>query len=149
MNAVPHIPPIIRRLVPVLGSPVDGEALGACRAIGRVLTRSGLGFTELANAIPTGETKRADVTLGRPAPSRRTGPTRPRDVYALHRTYTPRQEAQHRARVVFCQSQPWRLTSWEREFLDNIARLHGNLSIRQGDRLAALTDRLDQEARRA
>jgi hypothetical protein len=51
--------------------------------------------------------------------------------------------------VRFCQGQAWRLTAWEREFVNNVARLHGNLSIKQGDRLAAMTDRLDMEARRA
>ncbi|PJI54225.1 hypothetical protein CTI14_18085, partial [Methylobacterium radiotolerans] len=61
-------------------------------------------------------------------------------LYRWRRAYTPRQEAQHRDRVRFCQSRPWQLTAWERSFVTGIARLHGNLSIRQGDRLAALTD---------
>ncbi|WP_143012340.1 hypothetical protein [Methylobacterium phyllostachyos] len=70
-------------------------------------------------------------------------------LYRWRRAYTPRQEAQHRARIAFCQSCLWRLTPWERGFIGSIARLHGNLSIRQGDRLAALTDRLEWEPRRA
>ncbi|MCJ2070040.1 hypothetical protein MKK75_14760 [Methylobacterium sp. J-030] len=142
------IPEKVRRLVPVLGSPVDGEALGAARAIGRVLTGAGLGFTDLASAIPT-RASIEDVSTSsvRPAPPAATVPEF--HAYRWRRAYTPRQEQQHRTHVAFCQSQPWRLTEWERRFLDGIARQHGNLTIRQGDRLAALTDRLEQEVRRA
>ncbi|MCJ2018024.1 hypothetical protein MKK84_11395 [Methylobacterium sp. E-065] len=137
--------------------------MAAARAIGRVLDRAGLGFTDLAAAIQT-----ADFLAGEkivPAPeqadvrpdefSRRRekrcagAPIPPFNVYAFRRAYTPRQEAEHRARVAFCRSRPWDLTEWERGFLNNVARLHGNLSIRQADKLAVMTDRLDMEVRRA
>ncbi|KQS75461.1 hypothetical protein ASG32_27240 [Methylobacterium sp. Leaf361] len=70
-------------------------------------------------------------------------------VYRWRRAYTPRQEAQHRARAAFCLSPSWRLTSWERAFVNNVSQLHGNLSIRQGDHLARIVDRLEWEGRRA
>lgn len=151
MTVAAPIPALVKRLVPTLGSPVDGEALGACRAIGRTLKAAGLDFHDLAAAIPTGETVDNVHGLERAAPRREgsMGPIPPFDAYSWRRAYTPSQEAEHRARVRFCQDRAWRLNDWERGFLNNVAKLHGNLSIRQGDRLAALTDRLDMEARRA
>ncbi|WP_267359515.1 MULTISPECIES: hypothetical protein [unclassified Methylobacterium] len=73
----------------------------------------------------------------------------PFGIYAWKRAYTPRQDSENRARVRFCQDRAWRLNEWERGFLNNVARLHGNLTIRQGDRLAVLTDRLEMEGRSA
>lgn len=139
MTQARPIPHKVVRLVPMLGSPADHEALSAARAIGRVLDREGLGFTDLAAAIPTGEGQDNVTTLGRRP--------RPFDAYAWKRAYTPRQESEHRARVRFCQSRPWSFSARERTFLADIAKLHGNLTIRQGDWLAALTDRLDEELR--
>ncbi len=172
------IPASVRALLPLCGAENDHEALGACRGIGRKLQAAGLDWHDLAAAIPVANCVGADTIVPAPEQGgvrhrgfsrrredlggaaqfefsrRREKPfgaerIRPFDTYAWKRAYTPAQESEHRARVRFCQSRPWRLTPWEREFLDNLARLHGNLSIRQGDRLAALTDRLDQEARRA
>ncbi len=149
MNPARPIPDKVRKLVPLLGSSSDGEALGAARAIGRVLNRGGQGFTDLAAAIPQAGRSR-NAKAARPTVQRFSAATIPEfGAYRWRRAYTPRQEAEHRARVRFCQDRPWRLTSWERRFLSNIARLHGNLSIRQGDHLAALTDRLEHEERRA
>ncbi|GJE14783.1 hypothetical protein [Methylobacterium longum] len=148
MTQARPIPQKVVRLVPMLGSTVDHEALSAARAIGRVLDREGLGFTDLANAIATGETRSIEAAPA-PRPDCPRDPIPPFNVYAFRRSYTPRQEVEHRARVRFCQDRAWRLTDWERGFLNNIARQHGNLTIRQGDLLAALTDRLDMEARRA
>jgi hypothetical protein len=70
-------------------------------------------------------------------------------AYGWRRAYTPRQEQEHRARVRFCQNRAHRLTEWDRKFVGDVARLHGNLSICQGDRLAGLVDRLDREGRHA
>ncbi|MCJ2065749.1 hypothetical protein MKK63_24035 [Methylobacterium sp. J-088] len=110
----------------------------------------------MAAAIPTGEPRGAARFV--PAPtqsefSRRrekgcgAATIHPFDVYSWRRAFTPKQENEHRARVRFCQDRAWRLTEWERGFLNNVARLHGNLSIKQADRLAAMTDRLDMEVR--
>lgn len=134
------IPPKVAKLLPMLGSATDHEALAAVRAIGRVLDGSGLGFADLAAAIPAEAFKSDNVTLERPGP-------RPFDAYAWKRAYTPKQEREHRRRVEFCQNRPSRLTEWERGFVASVARLHGNLSIKQGDRLAVIVDRIEKEAR--
>ncbi|WP_244042638.1 hypothetical protein [Methylobacterium sp. J-030] len=129
---------------------MDGEALGAARAIGRVLDGAGLGFTDLAAAIPAPSIAQGVKTFTPKTPVRTPAATVPEfHAYRLRRAYTSRQEQQHRARVAFCQSRSWRLTPRERGFLDGIARQHGNLTFRQGDCLAALTDRLVWEDRRA
>jgi len=141
MTATRPIPSKVARLVPMLGSATDYEALAAARAIGRVLSGAGLGFGDLAAAIPAAGPRRDNITL-----DRRPGP-RPFDVYAWRRAFTPRQEAEHRARVRFCQERPSRLTAWERNFVSNVARLHGNLTIKQGDRLAVIVDRIEKETR--
>jgi hypothetical protein len=138
------IPSKVARLIPMLGSDADHEALSAVRAIGRILDRSGLGFTDLAAAIPADETNVDNVHVERPA-----GPVPPFNVYAWRRAYTPRQEQDHRAHVRFCQNHMGHLTPWEVGFVQSVARLHGNLSIRQGDRLAAIVDRIGREARHA
>ena len=152
MTASSLIPMKVRAILPLCGSEIDGEALGACRAVGRVLNAAGFDFRDLAAAIRVDEpavgyemSRRRDKSTA----ERSRGPIPPYDAYSWRRAYTPGQEAEHRARVRFCQGQAWRLTAWEREFVNNVARLHGNLSIKQGDRLAAMTDRLDMEARRA
>lgn len=141
MSALVLIPDKIRRLIPMLGSGADHEALAAARAIGRILNKEGLGFTDLAAAIPAVESVHLVDTSGACPP--------PFDVYAWKRAYTPMQEREHRARVRFCQSRLHRLTPWERDFINSVARLHGNLSIRQSDRLAVIVDRIEWEARHA
>ncbi|GJE14274.1 hypothetical protein [Methylobacterium longum] len=145
------IPISVRALLPLCGAENDHEALGACRGVGRKLQAVGLDWHDLVAAIPTGE-PRVDAMF---EPSRRRNNSggasriRPFDAYAWKRAYTPRQESEHRARIRFCQSRPWCFSARERSFLADIAKLHGNLSIRQGDWLAVLTDRLDQELRTA
>lgn len=148
------IPESVRVLLPLCGAENDHEALGACRGIGRKLQAAGLDWHALAAAIPTGGPDVNDLggaahfefsrRREKPCASAR---IRPFDAYAWKRAYTPRQESENRARVRFCQDRAWRLNEWERSFLNNVARLHGNLSIKQADRLAVMTDRLDMEAR--
>lgn len=45
------IPEKVSRLVPLLASDIDGEAIATVRAIGRVLSAAGMGFGDLAEAI--------------------------------------------------------------------------------------------------
>src|SRR5690606_38152799 len=50
-----HLPVAkLEKLVPILGSPVDGEALGAARAIGRTLEASGATRHDLSAAVRRG-----------------------------------------------------------------------------------------------
>ncbi|GJE14443.1 hypothetical protein FOHLNKBM_5518 [Methylobacterium longum] len=156
------IPTSVRALLPLCGAENDHEALGACRGVGRKLRAAGLDWHDLAAVIPVdgGETelfRRRNEPRGAARSEfsrRREDPVgasriRPFDAYAWKHAYSPKQESEHRARVRFCQSRPWSFSARERAFLADIARLHGNLTIRQGDWLAALTDRLDQELRTA
>ena len=52
MTDQPHpISDSVSKLVAMLGSDQDGEALAAARALGRVLAGAGLGFMDLAEAL--------------------------------------------------------------------------------------------------
>lgn len=55
MSALAPVFPKLRPLVRMLGSPIDGEALNAARAIGRVLQSAGSDFHDLARALEAGE----------------------------------------------------------------------------------------------
>jgi hypothetical protein len=59
------IPPKIALLIPLLGSDVDGEVLGAARAIGRTLGAAGQDFHDLARAIGPLTTTNQDCALAR------------------------------------------------------------------------------------
>lgn len=156
------IPASVRTLLPLCGAENDHEALGACRGIGRKLQAAGLDWHAVAAVILASDRSASETFVSAPTQAgmrrgefsrRHEKPCagariRPFDAYAWKRAYTPRQEAEHRARVRFCQDRAWRLTAWEREFVNSVSKLHGNLSIRQGDCLAAMTDRLDMEVRR-
>lgn len=152
------IPESVRALLPLCGASNDYEALGACRGIGRKLQAAGLDWHALAAAIPAADRSAGGTFVSAPTQSefsrRREKATaggwiRPFDACAWKRAYTPRQEGEHRSRIRFCLSRPWCFSARERAFLADIARLHGNLTIRQGDWLSALTDRLDRELRTA
>ena len=149
MNTPRPIPSSVRALLPLCGAENDHEALGACRGVGRKLQAAGLDWHDLAAAIPTSETVMVEDLSRRRDNSCAGARIRPVDADAWKRAYTPRPESEHRARIRFCQSRPWCFSARERTFLADIAKLHGNLTIRQGDWLAALADRLDQELRTA
>jgi len=52
MSEQPHpISENVSKLIAMLGSDQDGEALAAARALGRVLSSAGLGFMDLAEAV--------------------------------------------------------------------------------------------------
>ena len=153
------IPASVRALLPLCGAENDHEALGACRGVGRKLQAAGLDWHALAAAIPAADCPGARTIV--PAPeqaggfSRRRakatagGWIRPFDAHSWRHAYTPAQESEHRARVRFCLSRPWSFNAKEWAFLSDIEKLRGDLTVRQGDWLAALTDRLDQELRTA
>ena len=145
MNA---IPPKIRTMVPMLGSEQDGDVLAAARGIGRTLAGVGLSYHELAQAIPT-----QAPHARKPSDLDHADWPRWRETWARShrsRTYTPRQEATHRAQAKFCRDEDrGRLNPRERRFVHDIAKLHGALSIAQSDWLAAITDRLEQKGSHA
>jgi len=53
-------------LVRLLGSPIDGEALGAARALGRVLKGAGGSLDDLASEIARGDSKPRLIFEGPP-----------------------------------------------------------------------------------
>ena len=155
MSAAPTIPEKVRRIVPTLGSSVDGEALGACRAIGRTLGAAGLDYHDLARAIPTesdnitlepGHSPRWDAAQWRsaskrPAPEYRPSRRKPS-------IFTPMQSAIHRRMALFCRNADrGRLSDRERAFVAEISTSRRELSVRQLDWLSTITDRLDMEDR--
>ena len=142
MNQRISIPPKVVRILPLMGLPIDGEALGACRAVGRVLEHSGLTYRDLAQAIPTKQSCDQPISMG-PVPAYQ--PSR-RKVSA----FTPAQAAHHRRMALWCRNnERGRLTPREREFIANIASWRRELSVGQADWLTDITDRLEQEDRRA
>ncbi|MCJ2036390.1 hypothetical protein [Methylobacterium sp. J-068] len=139
------IPSKVIKILPLMGSLMDGEALNACRAVGRVLQHSGLTYQDLAAVIPTtAVTETVDNGHGfEPPPAYR--PSR-RKVSI----FTPAQAAHHRRMALWCRNnERGRLTPREREFIANIASWRRELSIPQADWLVTICDRLEQEDRRA
>lgn len=143
MNARSPIPIKAKRLIPVLGSSHDAEALSACRAISRVLNSAGLTFHDMADAIdtsPTGEVVTDAISFG-PVPPYR--PSR-RKVWA----FTPKQTAHHREMALWCRNNDrGRLRPRERAFINNVVAWRRELTILQADWLTDITDRLEQECR--
>ena len=158
MIGAPTIPEKVRRIVPTLGSSVDGEALGACRAIGRTLGTAGLDFHDLARAIPVRSDLVGDAHEDRrPAPKWdaaqwRSASTRPPPEYRPSRrkasVFTPTQSALHRRMALFCRNADrGRLSDRERAFVSEISASRRELTVRQYDWLSTITDRLDMEDR--
>lgn len=146
MNERPTFPSKVARIVPMMASPVDGEALSACRAVGRVLSHAGLSYRDLAMAIPTREPTPA---LG----DNRIPPT-PTPAYRPSRrkvcTFTPAQTANHRRMALYCRNEDrGRLSQRERDFVANLVAWRRELTIAQADWLTDITDRLEKEGRSA
>ncbi|KQQ39116.1 hypothetical protein ASF58_22755 [Methylobacterium sp. Leaf125] len=141
MNARSLIPSRVRLLVPVLGSDTDGEALGACRAIGRTLAGAGLDFHALADAISTPASPLANLS-----PYRAGQPPayRPQRRHAW--VFTEKQTADHRQMARYCRDNDrGRLSRRERNFIWTIATHGRELTVPQADWLADITDRLEKE----
>ena len=144
MNQRVAIPSKVAKVMPLMGSPVDGEALNAVRAVGRILKHSGLTYQDLAQAIPTKDINLVYIVheVDRPPayqPSRR-------KIY----TFTPNQSANHRQMALWCRdADQGRLSRREREFITNVVSWRRELTIAQADWLTDITDRLEQEGRRA
>lgn len=144
MNQRLAFPPKVARIMPMMASPVDGEALSACRAVGRVLAQGGLTYRDLAQAIPT--------TQAAPANGDRRVQTTP--AYRPSRrktfTFTPAQTATHRRMALYCRNADrGRLSRRERDFIADIVAWRRELTIPQADWLTDITDRLEKEDRPA
>ncbi|HEX9322907.1 MAG TPA: hypothetical protein VF913_12410 [Xanthobacteraceae bacterium] len=103
-------------LVRLLGSPNDGEALGAARALGRVLEGAHLDFHDLAHGVVT-------------APAH----TQPEDHWSGWHW---------RSTVEWCQARSEYLNDWEQNFVNDLARRrYSTLSEKQ----AACLERIRQK----
>lgn len=117
MSALAAIAPRVAHLVRLLGSSQDGEALAACRALGRVLANAGADFHELAASI---EAQAAPCV-------RRENPATVDNWHAEARWLDEREESLTRADRVFVQrmlaghDEP---TTGQRERLRAIYELH-------------------------
>lgn len=150
MTARPAIPEKVRRIVPLLGSPNEGEALGACRALARVLAGSGLDFGDLAAALPIGpEMSTADhppaAPSRAPAPSYQDWRGEWAGRFRRPRTFTPRQEARQEAMAAFCRAHGTRLGPRERAFVGSIRPCLDGLTTLQADWLNDICARLEWE----
>lgn len=112
----------IERTAALMDSDQDGEALGAVRALGRLLDRHGL---KPADVVRAG--LGAQPFMVKPGTS--SPPTRAdlRDV--------------HRMRARMCLAYPGLLDEWERDFLGNIA-VAARISDKQRQRLAAIFEKI-------
>ncbi len=137
----PAIAPRVGALLRLLGSDVDGEALGAARALRRTLGGVGLDLNDLGDAI----SRPAMIVPDAPEPKPRRG-RKPRagDIdldFAQRRNVV---EALRRGLA------GGRLSEWEETFAASIlARLQdgrGRLTGKQGDALGRLLARLGEGA---
>jgi hypothetical protein len=94
--------PRLRRLILLLASPHDGEALGATRAIGRFLDSAGLDFHALADAI----------TPQLPAPEQK----------ASVRPNVPLRQNNWRSAIAWIRASGVVLSDWEMDFLASLPR---------------------------
>ncbi|MCJ2023932.1 hypothetical protein [Methylobacterium sp. J-067] len=140
--------PKVCRIMPMLGSSNDAEALSACRRVGAILEKDGQSYVDLAAAIRV----EGDMRPGGPAWDDRawraaTG-TRPRPHHRKAYTFTPAQSAEHRRMALWVRNaDAGRLSDRERQFIRDIAHQRRELSVPQADWLAAICDRLVMEAR--
>jgi hypothetical protein len=117
LSAPAEIPDQITRLLPLLSSPVDAEALGACRAIDKKLKAAGLDSHSIVASIErSGETN----------------------------TYRGREPDPDdwRGSIRWCLAQEERLTDWEGDFLAGLSGWIGPPTRRQMDRLETIAKKI-------
>jgi len=117
----------LRSAAALLSSDRDGEALGAVRAVGRLLARHGL---DVADVVAAGVVRRVEPPA--PAP--------PRGVPA--RASAP----SHRLAARMCLAYPELIDAWERDFLDNIA-VANRISDKQKARLQSIAAKVERGRR--
>ena len=114
------IAPKLGRFVRLLGSDRDGEVVAAARAIARVLKAAGLDLHDLANAIAAPQLIEDQAEV------------RPNIKW-------------HELRA-FCLAHACFLSFRERQFLNDLGRWRGDITVRQRDWLEAIYVRLRREA---
>jgi hypothetical protein len=126
MSAVPAaIAPRVGQLIRLLGSDKDGEALAACRALGRTLASVGQDFHALADAVERSE----------PAAS----------VHHEYNAIDPRAPAEARWLSTYHMA---RLTEKERDFVRTMATCGRPATERQAAWLRSIVERMPGGQRR-
>jgi hypothetical protein len=132
MKLAPTARPALAKLLRLLRSPVDGEALGAARALGRTLKANGCDFHDLANIIeappivPNGGNGRDGF-----------GAHHPRNDYDGN----VETELPWRDMVAACAQHPNRFSDKERGFIRSMRGWCGEPSAKQRGWLVALFER--------
>ena len=124
--------PALAKLIRLLASDVDGEALAAVRALGRALKASGCDFHDLASIVE--------------APSTAPGATPGTDFHDHFRGDHGETKLPWQRMVDACTNHPNRFTSKERQFLQTMQRWHGTPTPKQRDWLVALFERVREAA---
>ncbi len=121
---LPAVRDKIATMIPLLGSPVDGEVAATARAIGRILDRAGRDWFDFAEAFEQGATP-GNPNLVTPA-------SRP-PLWA-DATETERDE------IIEALLAAGDLTTWETDFVKSIADQYGDREL--SEKQAAIVDRI-------
>ena len=149
MTVTTTINPKALRVLPMLGSPVDAEALSACRRVGAILAKAGQSYNDLAAAArAAGEVPASGPTWDSAAWDAAGAHVRPyrRKKY----TFTPAQASEHRRQALWVRNaEAGRLSQRERQFISDICRQRQELTLAQADWLAVIHERIAMENRHA
>ena len=147
MTAPTIINPKALRVLPMCGSPVDGEALSACRRVGAILAKDGQTYNDLAEAVRSAGEALTTVPAWDDAAWHAAADARARPYRRRKYTFTPAQTAEHRRQALWVRNvEAGRLSPRERKFIADITHQRRELTIPQSDWLAAIHDRLAMEA---
>jgi hypothetical protein len=130
MKLAPTARPALAKLLRLLGLPIDGEALGAARALGRTLKANGCDFHDLAGIVETPPI----------APNGGNG----RAGFGAHyrRDDNVETEIPWREMVVTCMRHLERFTDKERKFVRSMNSWRGDPSAKQLGWLETLFERV-------
>ena len=121
--------PALAKLIRLLASDVDGEALAAVRALGRALKASGCDFHDLASIVEAPSTTPSD-----------------RAEANFRNHFDDETELPWQLMVDACTDQPGRFTSKERPFHQTMQRWRGTPTRKQLHWLLALFERVRRAA---
>jgi hypothetical protein len=126
--------PAVAKLIRLLASDVDGEALSAVRALGRALKANGCDFHDLAGLVEA------------PSTSARSGRAEADFRNHFGGDDDGETELPWQLMVDACTNQLGRFTSKERQFLQTMQRWHGTPTLKQLNWLVALFERVREAA---
>lgn len=150
MTAPTAINPRALRVLPMLGSPVDAEALSACRRVGAILAKDGQSYSDLATAIRAASEPPVSGPTWDNAAWHAAAAAYVRPYRRKKYTFTPAQTAEHRRQALWVRNaEAGRLSQRERQFITDICHQRRELTVAQSDWLAAIHERIAMENRHA